>query len=129
MGQVQVRGVAGGSDPVTQLLSDTRQVNITLHTMKTSIINRLSLKIKTFVAKLRRDKYFVNVDEENDFNEATEDIINDNIHTERLEAALAQLVARSPACHEVTRMTFMTEDTGLSVSFYSGCQAAGAQTA
>ena len=121
--------MAGGSDPVTQLLSDTRQVNITLHTMKTSIIKRLSLKIKTFVAKLRRDKYFVNVDEENDFNEASEYLINDNFHNERLEAALAQLVARSPACHEVTRMTFMTEDTGLSVSFYSGCQAAGAQTA
>ena len=128
MGQVQVAGVAGGSDPVTQLVSDTRQVNITLHTMKTSIIKRLSLKIKTFVARLRRDKYFVNVDEENDYNEATEDIINDNLHNERLEAALAQLVARSPACHEVTRMTFVTE-AGLSVSFYSGCQAAGAQTA
>ena len=57
--------------------------------MKTSIIKRLSLKIKTFVATLRRDKYFVNVDEENDFNEATEDIINDNIHNERLVFAVA----------------------------------------
>lgn len=102
-------------------------VRVTQHTMKTSIIKRLSLKIKTFVARLRRDKYFVNVDEENDYNEATEDIINDNLHNERLEAALAQLVARSPACHEVTRMTFVTEE-GLSVTFYSGCQAAGAQT-
>ena len=97
--------------------------------MKTSIIKRLSLKIKTFIASLRReDKYFVNVDEENDHNEAAEDIINDNLHNERLEAALAQLVALSPACREVTRLTFLTED-GISVSFYSGCQAAGAQTA
>ena len=114
---------------VTLSLSrDLTLARITLHTMKTSIIKRLSLKIKTFVARLRRDKYFVNVDEENDYNEAAEDIINDNLHNERLETALAQLVARSPACSEVARMTFVTEE-GLSVTFYSGCQAAGAQTA
>ena len=114
---------------VTLSLSrDLTLVGVTQLTMKTSIIKRLSLKIKTFVARLRRDKYFVNVDEENDYNEAAEDIINDNLHNERLEAALAQLVSRSPACHEVTRMTFVTGE-GLSVTFYSGCQAAGAQTA
>ena len=104
--------------------------------MKTGVIKRLAMRIKTIVATLRR-RDFVNVDEENDWNEESEvmindeDILRDNLHNERLEAALAELVARAPPCHSVTRLTFlchefMTEE-GRSVSFYSGCQSAAAQ--
>ena len=104
--------------------------------MKTGVIKRLAMRIKTIVATLRR-RDFVNVDEENDWNEGSEDmitdedILRDNLHNERLEAALAELVARAPPCHSVTRLTFlchefMTEE-GRSVSFYSGCQPAAAQ--
>ena len=109
--------------------------------MKTGVIKRLAMRIKTIVATLRRDEHFVNVDEENDWNEESEvmitdslhdeDILRDNLHNERLEAALAELVARAPPCHSVTRLTFlchefMTEE-GRSVSFYSSCQPAAAQ--
>ena len=108
--------------------------------MKTGVIKRLAMRIKTIVATLRR-RDFVNVDEENDWNEESEvmitnslhdeDILRDNLHNERLEAALAELVARAPPCHSVTRLTFlchefMTEE-GRSVSVYSGCQSAAAQ--
>ena len=95
------------------------------------------MRIKTIVATLRRDEHFVNVDEENDWNEESEvmindeDILRDNLHNERLEAALAELVARAPPCHSVTRLTFLCHDfmteEGRSVSFYSGCQPAAAQ--
>ena len=59
--------------------------------MKTGVIKRLAMRIKTIVATLRRrDEHFVNMNEENDWNEGSEDmitdedILRDNLHNERL---------------------------------------------
>ena len=93
--------------------------------MKTNIVNRIALKIKLLVEKLKQRRNTVLVSNDNGFNESYEDIINENIYNERLEAALAKMLAESPACQAQT-ITLQVSD-GVSVSFFSGCQVAQAQ--
>ena len=93
--------------------------------MKTSIVKKLVSKIKNIMAKLK-DKKLNAINNQNNFNEEHEDIINENIYNERLEASLGYLVATSASCPP-QMLTFLLED-GLSISFHSGCQAAQPQT-
>ena len=88
--------------------------------MKTSIVKKLVSKIKNIMAKLK-DKKLNAINNQNNFNEEHEDIINENIYNERLEASLGYLVATSASCPP-QMLTFLLED-GLSISFNSGCQA------
>ena len=92
--------------------------------MKTSIVKKLVSKIKNIMAKLK-DKKLNAINNQNNFNEEHEDIINENIYNERLEASLGYLVATSASCPP-QMLTFLLED-GLSISFHSGCQAAQPQ--
>ena len=93
--------------------------------MKTNIVNRIALKIKLLIQKLKQRRNTILVNNDNGFNESYEDIINENIYNERLEAALAKMLAGSPACQGQT-ITLQVSD-GVSVSFFSGCQVAQPQ--
>merc|ERR1712079_141509 len=97
--------------------------NITVN-MKTSIVKKLVSKVKNIMSKLK-DKKLNAINNQNNFNEEHEDIINENIYNERLEASLGYLVTTSASCPP-QMLTFLLED-GLSISFQSGCQAAQPQ--
>ena len=75
-------------------------------------------KIKQF----KKDKAI----KQNKYNEEFKEIIEDNLYNERLEAALSQLIASSPLCSP-QHLSLQLED-GLTISFYSGCQVAQAQS-
>ena len=93
--------------------------------MTANIVNRIALKIKLLIQKLKQGRNTSLANNDNGFNESYEDIINENIYNERLEAALAKILAESPTCQAQT-ITLQVSD-GVSVSFYSGCQVASAQ--
>ena len=110
------------------LSSQSTTTEAPAHTMRTNIVNRLASKIKSFLQRLRqnKNKTIINVNNDNGFNESYEEIINDNLYNERLEAALASLLAQSPACQAQNLLSLQGPD-GVSVSLYSGCQVATAQ--
>ena len=93
--------------------------------MKTNIVNKLAVKIKIFLQKIKQNKNKTIITNDNGFNESNEEIINDNLYNERLEAALAKMLAETPAC-TAQNLKIQFPD-GVSVSFYSGCQMAEAQ--
>ena len=93
--------------------------------MTANIVNRIALKIKLLIQKLKQRRNTSLANNDNGFNESYEDIINENIYNERLEAALAKMLAESPACQAQTIRLQVSD--GVSVSFYSGCQVASAQ--
>ena len=93
--------------------------------MKTSILNKIAHSVKTFLQRIRQNKTGNMVNYDNGFNESYEEILQDNLYNERLEAALANLLANSTPCQAGT-LHLQFQD-GVSVSLYSGCQVAGPQ--
>ena len=93
--------------------------------MKTSILNKIAHSVKTFLQRIRQNKTGNMVNYDNGFNESYEEILQDNLYNERLEAALANLLANSTPCQAAT--LHLQFPDGVSVSLHSGCQVAGPQ--
>ena len=95
--------------------------------MKMHIIKKIALKLKNLLRNNKLSKPHQVAELENSLNESNQDIIVENLRNEAIEAKLAYMIASTPSSSP--SMMCVTISSGTSLSFYSGCQTAGPQTA